>query len=90
MNLSRKTEKIVKSMYGRDEANEVERLLIDHCSNNVPGCRDWSEENLERIWLSVLKVSNGNIRELQRAIALATRQCGGWSRRDAVRCSEIP
>jgi hypothetical protein len=71
MNLSRKTEKIVKSMYGRDEANEVERLLIDHCSNNVPGCRDWSEENLERIWLSVLKVSNGNIRELQRAIALA-------------------
>lgn len=71
MELSRKTEKVVKLMFGSEEASEVERLLIESCSNTVPGCRDWSQENLERIWLSVLKISKGRMEDLRKAVALA-------------------
>lgn len=71
MELSRKTEKVVELMFGSDEAYEVERLLLEDCSNTVPGCREWSQESLERIWLSVLKVSKGSMDELRRAVRLA-------------------
>jgi|ETNvirome_2_1000_1030626.scaffolds.fasta_scaffold01330_1 hypothetical protein len=71
MELSRKTEKVVKLMFGSDEVGEVEQILIKSCSNTVPGCRDWSEESLERVWLSVLKISEGRMEDLRKAVALA-------------------
>ncbi|HEX7025644.1 MAG TPA: hypothetical protein VF268_00240 [Gammaproteobacteria bacterium] len=71
MNLSNKVKFAISALFDECEAKEVERLLIEQCSNNVPGCSDWSKESLERVWLSVLKISNGSIEKLHGAISQA-------------------
>lgn len=53
------------------DSKKVESLLLEFCTNKVPGCVDWSQDNLERIWISALKLSNGNVNKLLDAIQLA-------------------
>ena len=46
-------------------------IWLSVCSNNIAGCSSWKRESLERLWLSVLKISCGNMEQLYSAIALA-------------------
>ncbi len=71
MELSNKTKSAIAALYNGDDAKEAERLLREQCSNDVPGCSDWSQEDLERVWLSALKISNGDMKVLHDAISLA-------------------
>jgi len=71
MKLSDKTEEIIESLFLIDHHKEIKELLLKDCSNNLSGCNDWSQENLERVWFSVLKISEGNMEKLYSAISLA-------------------
>ncbi len=71
MELSNKTTEIIDALFSVKEAEIIESTLLEKCSTNIPGCEDWSQENMERVWLSVLKLSSGNIEKFESAIILA-------------------
>ena len=71
MQLSKKTKKVIKILFSIEQYERIRKLLLVDCSNNLPGCSDWSQKHLERIWLSVLKLSSGSEEQLYSAIALA-------------------
>ena len=71
MELSTRTLAIAKSLFDEGDLKIVENLLLERCTNKVPGCDDWSQDNLERVWISVLKLSDGNVNKLLDAIKLA-------------------
>lgn len=71
MELTDRTELAVNALFLAKERESVKELLLNDCSNNVAGCSDWSQENLERLWLAVLKLSGGDFDKLYSAIALA-------------------
>jgi hypothetical protein len=71
MQLSARTLAIAQSLFSEKDLKIVESLLLEGCTNKLPGCDDWSQENLERVWISVLKLSNGNVNKLLNAIELA-------------------
>ena len=71
MELSTRTLAIAKSLFNEMDLKIVENLLLERCANNVPGCDDWSQDSLERVWISVLKLSDGNVNKLMTAIELA-------------------
>ena len=71
MELSARTLAVAKSLFNKMDLKIVESLLLARCSNKVPGCNDWSQDSLERVWISVLKLSDGNINKLMNAIELA-------------------
>ena len=71
MELSTRTLAIAKSLFSEGDLKIVENLLLERCTNKVPGCDDWSQDSLERVWISVLKLSDGNFNKLMNAIELA-------------------
>ena len=70
--LSEKTERLIARLFV-DEAtrNTVRDRLEAECGNGIPFCETSGPEDLERIRFAVLKLSNGDINELDRAIDLA-------------------
>jgi hypothetical protein len=52
---------------------EAERLLVEQCGTNVPGCSDWPEWAIDRIRFAALKTSHGSIEGLKSAIALGNQ-----------------
>jgi len=71
MELSNKTTEIIIALFSVKDAEKVASTLLEKCSTNIPGCQGWSQENIERVWLSVLKISGGNIEKFESAITLA-------------------
>lgn len=71
MDLTQKTRDIIRTLFPPSQIEGVEHLLTSKCSNNVPGCRDWNKEHLERVWISVLKLSEGDLDKLNTAVTLA-------------------
>ncbi|GAA6136255.1 hypothetical protein NBRC116583_00020 [Arenicella sp. 4NH20-0111] len=71
MELTNTTLSAVETLFLAEECDEVKELLLADCSNNVPGCSRWEQEHLERLWLSVLKLSAGNLEKLYSSISLA-------------------
>ena len=69
--LSNKTKKIIGLLFKSDQARIVEEILLDDCSRNISSCNDWEVESLERIWISVLKISSGDMRKFESAVKLA-------------------
>ena len=69
--LSNKTQKIIGLLFKSDQARIVEEILLDDCSRNISSCNDWEVESLERIWISVLKISSGDMRKFESAVKLA-------------------
>lgn len=65
------TKMTVEKLFGPERSNRVEIMLLQKCGQNVPGCGAWSSLELERVWMSVLKLSGGNFEKLDSAIALA-------------------
>ena len=69
--LSAKTQEIILNIFEAEEISVVEKILVEECSNKLPGCKDWDQNSLERVWLSVLKLSGGNLTKFYSAVELA-------------------
>jgi hypothetical protein len=54
-----------------DLRDEVGRLLTEQCGNNLPFCERNDQFQMERIRFAVLKLSQGSMSELLRAIGVA-------------------
>jgi hypothetical protein len=52
---------------------EAERLLVEQCGTNVPGCAKWPAWGIDRIRFAALKTSDGTIEGLKSAIELGNR-----------------
>lgn len=71
IDLSERTIEIVTKLFSQEQRREVEELLKIECAENIPFCEGYDKFQMERIRFSVLKLSEGKIDELVRAIELA-------------------
>lgn len=69
--LSPLTRQLVEKIFAPREQAEASRRLIDQCGDNLPLCKDRDEFQMERIRFAALKISRGNLDDLQKAIDLA-------------------
>jgi hypothetical protein len=69
--LSERTRLIVHKMFPAEEQDEVARLLVEQCGNNLPFLGDLDEVALERFRFAVLKLSGGDFEALPRHIEIA-------------------
>lgn len=70
--LSPATQQRVEMMYPPEQREEVIRLLVEECGHNIPPTHlDDDAFAFERLRFSALKVSNGNIEVLKKAINVA-------------------
>lgn len=69
--LGPKNTRCVRSLFPEGRHAQAERLLTNHCGNNLPFCEDKDEDGLERIRLAALHVSGGDYNKLCEAVRLA-------------------
>lgn len=69
--LSSDAEERIERMFSPEQREEVSRTLIDECGNNLPFCKGLSPEALDRLRFSVLKLSEGDMPKLRKAMELA-------------------
>jgi hypothetical protein len=69
--LSSETEWRVTFLFPPDRREQVRALLQEECGNNLPFCQNFDESEMDRIRFSVLKLSDGDLNQLQKAIGLA-------------------
>ncbi len=66
--LTPRTERRVELLFPPSERETVRTILLDECGTNIPG---WESAGLERLHFAVLKISDGNVAKLQKAVDLA-------------------
>ena len=71
LELSKNTIDKIKSLFPDCSQNQAMQLIMHECGNNLPFCEECDEFEMERIRFAALKLSNGNIEELRKAIKLA-------------------
>lgn len=71
--LSPRTTRLVRAIFSPDEIAEASQWLEQDCGNNLPFCKDYDEFKLERIRFAAIKLSEGQIDKLLKAIDLARR-----------------
>jgi hypothetical protein len=71
--LSPLTQQLIEIMFNPTDAVEASHWLEQECGNNLPFCRDYDEHKMERIRFAALKLSQGQIPTLLKAIDLARR-----------------
>lgn len=71
--LSRLTKQLIEIIFNPADAVEASQWLEQECGDNLPFCREYDERKMERIRFAALKLSNGNIPKLLRAIDMARR-----------------
>jgi hypothetical protein len=69
--LSPETRRRVDALFDGSARESVVALLITQCAANLPLWVNADERGLERIRFAVLKLSNGDLTELQRAVQMA-------------------
>jgi hypothetical protein len=69
--LSPETRRRVDALFDGPARESVVALLITQCAANLPLWVNADERGLERIRFAVLKLSNGDLTELQRAVQMA-------------------
>lgn len=69
--LSPETERRVSILFSPETRAEASRLLAEQCGNNLPFCEKLDQFQMERWRFSALKLSEGNIEKLSKAIELA-------------------
>jgi hypothetical protein len=69
--LSVDTVKLVNQLFGPDDRAIACRLLAEHCGANLPFLKNADSVELERYRFAALKLSNGTVDGLGRAIELA-------------------
>ena len=73
VNLSKTTEQLVEKLFSPEERDDVHQLLIQQCGNNLPFLGNADEYKLERFRFAALKLSQGDLEALSRAVQLAQR-----------------
>lgn len=71
--LSPETWKRVNLLFMGEEREQVAKLLDEQCGNNLPFLEEADEYKLERFRFAALKISNGSLPKLIRAVELAQR-----------------
>ncbi len=70
--LSPRTWQLVQRIFP-DDAEAAGKLLVEQCGQNLPFCRDYDEVQLERLRFAALKISEGKLDRLQKAVNQAQR-----------------
>src|SRR5438045_1459688 len=71
--LSPQTVRRLELLFRPEDRAAAEAILINECSNNLPLLENLDMFQLERYRYAALKVSEGNVESLRRAVALAQR-----------------
>ena len=71
--LSRLTQQLIDIIFNPTDAVEASQWLEQECGNNLPFCKEYDEHKMERIRFAALKLSQGNLLKLLKAIDLARR-----------------
>ena len=66
--LSPRTKELIEILFRPQDVAEASQWLVDECGNNLPLCVKLDEYGMERIRFAALRLSQGNIRRLLRAI----------------------
>src|SRR5437016_2310643 len=69
--LSRETRRRLDVLFAGPDREKAAQLLIMQCGKNLPFCDGADEQGLERVRFAALKLSKGNLVELEAAIRLA-------------------
>jgi hypothetical protein len=69
--LSPPTLQRLQILFSAHDHDEAERLLVQSCGDNLPGCRGSGPRGMERIRYAALKLSGGNMVRLRQAVDLA-------------------
>ncbi len=69
--LSEQTCDVVRRLFRPEDYSHVAALLEEECGNNLPFLEKLDEYGLERVRYAALKVSDGDLEKLRRAVALA-------------------
>jgi hypothetical protein len=68
--LTPETERRIELLFRPGDREAVRTILVEQCGDNIPG---WESAGLERLHFAVLKRSDGDLAELQKAVDLAKR-----------------
>ncbi|SDN88580.1 hypothetical protein [Afipia sp. GAS231] len=71
--ISQETEKRIALLFPADERSLVRAVLSEECGNNLPFLEHLDDVKLERFQFAALKLSEGKLDKLDRAVALAKR-----------------
>lgn len=71
--LSLQTLQLLEAIFDREDVAEASQWLEEECGNNLPFCKEDDEHKMERIRFAALKLSQGDLQKLLRAIELAQR-----------------
>ena len=69
--LSHKVDELVDRLFSSSDCKEVRQLLETECAENISFCENSDKFDMERIRISVLKLSDGKMDKLIEAIVLA-------------------
>ena len=69
--LSERIVGLIDRMFPAASRDSVRQLLENECADNLPGCESHDPYAMERIRVSVLKLSEGDAEKLIQAIELA-------------------
>jgi hypothetical protein len=71
--LSERTTALVGRLFQMPDRREVTTLLENECSDNLPLVRQWNPTpaSMERLRFATLKLSEGSIEKLRKALELA-------------------
>ncbi len=70
--LSPRTWQLVQRIFPND-ADAAGKILAEQCGQNLPFCGDYDEFQLERLRFAALKISEGRLERLQKAVDQAKR-----------------
>ncbi len=65
--LSPRTRQLVEAI-SANEAEAVGRILAEQCGSNLPFCQDSDEYQLERVRFAALKISEGKLEMVEKAV----------------------
>ncbi len=71
MNLSPETQRRLEILFREEHRAEAARLLAEECGNNLPFLEKLDERGLERVRFAALKLSEGDLTKLRRAVEVA-------------------
>ena len=69
--LSVRTARLVDILFSEGQRQTARKLLEDHCGANLPSLSDLDPTQLERYRFAAIRISNGDMKRLESAIALA-------------------
>jgi hypothetical protein len=69
--LSPETQRRLDMLFAEPDRQTVTHLLVTQCGDNLPLWHDKDPSGLERIRFAALKLSNGSLAELSRAVQIA-------------------